>query len=180
MARCSRCGRVWRELDDEQGDHPCDCPVTHPGGSYEDWDPCGEDDDEDPPTYGTSPCGHSERFVDWEDHSQPIVCTLCEIARLTERLVADETDNHRLVKTVAFQSKEWKKDIAKLATAEARYEQLKAINDDNTKSFLDEMCKHTETLAKLSQAEALLREAVEAAVSPARDWLNKAKEMCGE
>lgn len=25
MPKCNRCGRVWRELDDEQGDHPCDC-----------------------------------------------------------------------------------------------------------------------------------------------------------
>jgi hypothetical protein len=34
------------------------------------------------PAYGTAPCGHDERFVDWEDHSRPIRCTVCEIERL--------------------------------------------------------------------------------------------------
>ncbi len=37
MARCSRCGRVWREPEDEQGEHPCDCAAV------DDWD----DDDEE-------------------------------------------------------------------------------------------------------------------------------------
>lgn len=32
------------------------------------------------------PCGHPQRFIHWEDHSQPIVCTLCEIKRLRKQL----------------------------------------------------------------------------------------------
>lgn len=29
---------------------------------------------------------HAERFLDWEDHSKPIVCAICEIYRLREEL----------------------------------------------------------------------------------------------
>lgn len=32
------------------------------------------------PKYGTSKCGHSERFLDWEDHGKPIVCLKCQLA----------------------------------------------------------------------------------------------------
>jgi hypothetical protein len=35
MAKCSRCGRVWREPEDEQGDHPCDCPVVDDEWGYD-------------------------------------------------------------------------------------------------------------------------------------------------
>ena len=34
------------------------------------------------PTYGTSQCGHSERFLDWEHHGSPIVCLKCECGKL--------------------------------------------------------------------------------------------------
>ena len=30
-------------------------------------------------------CGHEQRFTDWEDHSKPIICTLCEIKKLCNR-----------------------------------------------------------------------------------------------
>jgi hypothetical protein len=42
------------------------------------------------PAYGTAPCGHDERFCEWEDHGKPITCTVCEIARLAQRLAAAE------------------------------------------------------------------------------------------
>ena len=45
MAKCWRCGRVWRELPDEQGDHPCDCPVVQDDWGYE-VEQDEEDDDE--------------------------------------------------------------------------------------------------------------------------------------
>ena len=41
-----------------------------------------------------------------------------------------------------------------LAASEARYVQLKAINDNNSESLLNEICKHTETQARLAAAEA--------------------------
>ena len=42
MARCSRCGRVYREPEDEQGDHPCCCaPRVDDDWGYD------EGDDED-------------------------------------------------------------------------------------------------------------------------------------
>ena len=48
------------------------------------------------PAYGISKCGHSERFLDWEDHSKPIKCTLCELAYLrdlNDKLYASQTAN---------------------------------------------------------------------------------------
>ena len=33
-----------------------------------------------------SNCKHDRRFVRWEDHSQPIICTLCEIERLEKQV----------------------------------------------------------------------------------------------
>ena len=44
MARCNRCGRVYREPEDEQGQHPCGC--VH--GCWDDDDGVDElDDDEE-------------------------------------------------------------------------------------------------------------------------------------
>lgn len=45
---------------------------------------------------------------------------------------------------------------ARLAEAEQRYVLLKAINDNNTESYLDEVNKHTDTLKRLAAAEKLL------------------------
>jgi len=45
----------------------------------------------------------------------------------------------------------------RLAAAEASYAHIKAISDNNTKLYLDEMCKHTETLRRLAVAEAAYR-----------------------
>ena len=36
-------------------------------------------------------CQHDERFLDWEDHSKPIVCMKCEVDRL--RVERDEAGN---------------------------------------------------------------------------------------
>lgn len=69
---------------------------------------------------------------------------------------------------------------AQLAAAEARYVQLKAINDDNTKSYLDEMCKHTETLQRLAAAHALLREAYDGRAIDWADWFKRAKKEVGD
>jgi len=33
---------------------------------------------------------HAQRFLDWEDHSKPIYCTVCEIERLRAQLIAAE------------------------------------------------------------------------------------------
>jgi hypothetical protein len=41
MAKCSRCGRVYAEPADEQGDHPCECPMV-----ADDWGYDGDDDEE--------------------------------------------------------------------------------------------------------------------------------------
>jgi DNA repair exonuclease SbcCD ATPase subunit len=46
-----------------------------------------------------------------------------------------------------------------LAAAETRCAQLQATYENNSESLLNEICEHTETMQKLSQAEALLREA---------------------
>lgn len=35
MSRCTRCGRVWQELPDEPGDHPCECPIVADDWGYE-------------------------------------------------------------------------------------------------------------------------------------------------
>lgn len=37
-----------------------------------------------------SDCGHDERFIDWEDHSKPIVCLKCENKRLRSALLVSE------------------------------------------------------------------------------------------
>lgn len=36
-----------------------------------------------------SPCGHEARFIDWENPARPIVCSVCEMYRLQERLEDD-------------------------------------------------------------------------------------------
>ena len=50
MAKCSRCGRVYREPPGEEGDHPCECSVTRRWPEdYDDVEDRGFywDDDED-------------------------------------------------------------------------------------------------------------------------------------
>jgi hypothetical protein len=57
------------------------------------------DDDEPVPAKRVSPCGHDERFTNWEDHSKPILCLRCEVDRchdaichLTGKLAAAESE----------------------------------------------------------------------------------------
>ena len=40
------------------------------------------DDNEPVPTKRVAPCGHDERFIDWEDHGKPIACLKCECGKL--------------------------------------------------------------------------------------------------
>jgi hypothetical protein len=34
----------------------------------------------------SSKCGHSQRFIRWEDHRLPIVCTMCEVENLKSQV----------------------------------------------------------------------------------------------
>jgi len=47
--------------------------------------------DEELPVYGTSQCGHSERFGDWEDHSKPLGCLKCKLEKV-EALLREAMD----------------------------------------------------------------------------------------
>lgn len=39
-----------------------------------------------------SPCGHPARYVDWKNHARPIVCAVCEMHRLEQKLAAAEEE----------------------------------------------------------------------------------------
>lgn len=115
------------------------------------------------PKYGTSKCGHSERFLDWEDHSKLIKCTLCEL-----KYLRDLNDALYKSQTAANQECEIAED--KLAAAEARvksdYEQACYLRNcvapectplDDTSGVLSQISNYIAGLRDdLSQAEGLL------------------------
>lgn len=77
---------------------------------------------------GVAPCGHENRFVEWEDHSKPISCVVCEIESVRQRLAAAEAAIKAQEEEAARTHDAWGEEVndyaTRLAAAEATIERL--------------------------------------------------------
>ena len=71
-----------------------------------------------------SVCGHQARFVDWENHGRPIVCSVCEMHRLTVRFDTAEAECLRLQADLGHGRDERAKLRERLAAAEDALQSL--------------------------------------------------------